>query len=478
MIDRRRLLLATFQCSDLLILALSFAIAITAVHAGVTQDVLTTIVSMRVKVVNVVIFGVFLLVSHFLFRAQGLYRSRRMLGSHGEAGSVLTASSMAAVTLAILGATFDISLVTARFLLAFWTATVVLALASRLVMRAVLGYLRRRGRNLRFVLIVGTNPRAIEIAVSITSRPELGYRLIGFADSPWDGLATFRRSGHLLVADLSGLEGFLRETVIDEVIVALPVRSCYETIRHVLMICRQQGILVRLGGNTFDLITDRSTAEALGGLTLVSVNSQHGHAANLLFKRATDLALSALLLIACSPVFLATAALIGVTSGRPIFFVQERMGINKRRFRLYKFRTMVRDAEQRQEDLDHLNEATGPVFKLRADPRVTRVGAYLRKASIDELPQLWNVLKGDMSLVGPRPLPVRDVKGFTQDWHRQRFSVRPGITCLWQVSGRSNLPFAAWMELDKKYVDHWSIWLDLKILIKTIPAVLKREGAA
>ena len=151
--------------------------------------------------------------------------------------------------------------------------------------------------------------------------------------------------------------------------------------------------------------------------------------------------------------------------------------MNKRRFRLYKFRTMVSDAEARIAELEQFNEMSGPVFKIKHDPRITWIGKYLRKFSIDELPQLINVLKGDMSLVGPRPLPVRDYDGFNQDWQRRRFSVQPGITCLWQIAGRSSIGFDKWMELDMKYIDSWSLSLDLKILLLTVPAVLKGTGA-
>ncbi len=195
-------------------------------------------------------------------------------------------------------------------------------------------------------------------------------------------------------------------------------------------------------------------------------------------KRILDFSLSYVLLVLLSPLFLVTGLLIKVTSPGPIFFAQERVGLNKRKFRLYKFRTMIADAEQKLSEVEHLNEVSGPVFKIVNDPRITPIGKFLRRTSIDELPQLFNVLKGDMSLVGPRPLPVRDYEGFSQDWQRRRFSVRPGITCLLQFIGRSDLQFNKWMEMDMQYIDQWSLWLDLKILAQTVPVVLTGSGAA
>jgi lipopolysaccharide/colanic/teichoic acid biosynthesis glycosyltransferase len=183
-------------------------------------------------------------------------------------------------------------------------------------------------------------------------------------------------------------------------------------------------------------------------------------------------------LAALAPVFLIVALLLKFSSGGPIFFRQERMGLNKRRFRILKFRTMVPNAEKMMAELEKHNEVSGPVFKIKDDPRITPLGKFLRRTSIDELPQLFNVLKGDMSLVGPRPLPIRDYEGFNQDWQRRRFSVRPGITCLWQVSGRSSIPFEQWMKMDLQYMDEWSLWLDVKILAQTVSAVLKGSGAA
>jgi lipopolysaccharide/colanic/teichoic acid biosynthesis glycosyltransferase len=177
------------------------------------------------------------------------------------------------------------------------------------------------------------------------------------------------------------------------------------------------------------------------------------------------------------PLFLAIAAVIKLNGSGPVFFTQSRVGQSKRPFKMYKFRTMVNNAEERLSDLEHMNEISGPVFKLKNDPRVTPVGKLLRKSSLDELPQLINVLRGEMSLVGPRPLPLRDYEGFSQDWQRRRFSIRPGLTCLWQIAGRSSIPFETWMQLDLQYIDRWSFWLDLQILMRTIPAVLRRVGA-
>jgi lipopolysaccharide/colanic/teichoic acid biosynthesis glycosyltransferase len=195
-------------------------------------------------------------------------------------------------------------------------------------------------------------------------------------------------------------------------------------------------------------------------------------------KRGFDIAVSAGLLLVLAPLFLLIALLIKVSSpDGPIFFVQTRVGYNRRHFKMVKFRTMVPDAEERQKELERLNEAQGAVFKIKHDPRVTALGRFLRKTSIDELPQLLNVLKGDMSLVGPRPLPLRDAARFDEKWLQRRWSVKPGLTCLWQVNGRQHDNFHAWIQQDLAYIDQWSFGLDLKILAKTIPAVLRGDGA-
>jgi exopolysaccharide biosynthesis polyprenyl glycosylphosphotransferase len=265
--------------------------------------------------------------------------------------------------------------------------------------------------------------------------------------------------------------------VVDEVVIALPMKSFYNEAAQIVSACEEQGITVRNLSDIFTPKLARFEAEGFEGIPLTSHYTGKLSGWQIAIKRVMDFVISAVLLVILSPLLLVTAIVIKLNSPGTVLFIQERVGLNKRRFRLYKFRTMVEGADKKQVDLETLNEVDGPVFKIRNDPRITSVGKFLRKASIDELPQLINVLKGDMSLVGPRPLPVRDYKGFAYDWHRRRFSVRPGITCLWQVNGRSSIPFEKWMELDMNYIDRWSLWLDLKILSKTIPSVLKGIGA-
>ena len=290
-------------------------------------------------------------------------------------------------------------------------------------------------------------------------------------------MGEFRKEGYPLVSDFERFPFILRERVVDEVVLALPMNSLYLQASRITALCEEQGIIVRLLPNFFNLKLARSTTEEFEETSLISLYADSREHWQHFTKRILDFSVSLVSLIGLVPLFLLTALLIKVTSPGPVFFVQERVGLNKRRFRLYKFRTMVADAEERLPGVEHLNEVGGPVFKIKNDPRVTTIGNILRRTSIDELPQLFNVLKGDMSLVGPRPLPVRDYVGFREDWQRRRFSVCPGITCLWQIKGRSSIPFERWMELDMEYIDHWSLALDFKILAKTIPAVLKGAGA-
>ena len=276
---------------------------------------------------------------------------------------------------------------------------------------------------------------------------------------------------------ISELESVIDQEPVDEVFIALPRNKYGLLVENIVHLCEEQGIIVRMQTEMFNLKVAKWQVDLLDGIPMVTIRSGPPDGWQLVAKWWIDRCGSAMLLLVLAPILLIVAALIKLDSPGPVFFRQERVGLYKRRFRLIKFRTMVDGADRQQQVLEHLNEAAGPVFKIRDDPRITRLGKFLRRFSIDELPQLLNVLRGEMSLVGPRPLPVRDVERIAVQWHKRRLSMKPGLTCLWQVNGRSNVSFDHWVHMDLEYIDRWSLGLDLKILLKTIPAVLKGAGA-
>jgi exopolysaccharide biosynthesis polyprenyl glycosylphosphotransferase len=473
-----RLLANTLKLFDLGLVIVSFGLATVTVPPNSGGVPLVEFLSMKVKLWNFLIFVLMLLVWHFIFCLFGLYESKRLATRRSEAIDTVKATTVVSISLMVCATLFNIRMATSGFLFLFWIFSSAALVLGRLNVRYILGALRRRGRNLHHVLILGTNSRAIAFASIIEAKPELGYRILGFVDDDWEGTPGFLASGYVLCSTFEGLSDYLRRNVVDEVAIYLPLRSFYEHAVHVAAVCEQQGIIMRFDSDIFDLKTARYRAEELGGDPQITVSTGVLEGWPFLVKRIFDFTVSFFLLLMLLPLFLVVAIMIKLTSDGSVFFVQERIGRNKRRFRIYKFRTMIPNAEQMLAQLETINELSGPVFKIKNDPRLTPIGKYLRRTSIDELPQLLNVLKGEMSLVGPRPMAVRDFEGFNEDWQRRRFSIRPGITCLWQVNGRSSIPFPQWMELDMQYIKQWSLWLDLKILARTIPAVLKGTGAA
>jgi exopolysaccharide biosynthesis polyprenyl glycosylphosphotransferase len=477
---KRRILTSASKVFDLLILVLSFGVA-TLPHLAMGASVFfTQFLEMRIKLQNFVMFSALLWIWHLIFMTLGLYGSKRLSSRRSEALDAIKATSLSALVLGAFSFILHFRMVTPGFLLIFWGFSTCAAVCIRIAIRTYLRRIRGDGRDLRNMLIVGANQRAIELAKRIRSRPELGYRIIGFADNQWAGVDEVEKNGWTLRCNLADLRKFLRRSVVDEVVIAIPMRSFHDHASDIAAMCEQQGIIIRGMPDLFNLKNINSMAE-FEGSPLITHYSGMEEGWPTVIKRTLDFTLSLLLLIALAPVLLIAAALVKLTSSGPVFFAQERVGLNKRTFTIFKFRTMVINAEDRLREIEHLNEVSGPVFKIKNDPRLTPIGRFLRKTSIDELPQLFNVLSGDMSLVGPRPLQLRDYELFTEvgeDWQRCRFSVRPGITCLWQVNGRSSLPFHQWMELDLQYVRNWSLWLDLQILARTIPAVLRGSGAA
>jgi exopolysaccharide biosynthesis polyprenyl glycosylphosphotransferase len=474
----RRLLRDAMKLLDLglLVLSLGLTTMLIVSHRGTLS--FAQFLGLRIKIGNFVLFALLLLAWHSVLLLCGLYQSRRMSTRRSEAVDTLKATGMASICLLLAGAMFSKNIVTPSFVGLFWLFSFDSIISVRLIIRFFLSRARRRGKNVRFMLILGTNARAIEFARRIESRPDLGYRILGFVDDEWSGSAAVREAGYRISCDFAGLAEFLRRNVVDEVATYLPLRSFYEHAAQVAALCDLHGILIRFDTDIFNLNFARTRTEDFDqGLHIAPYGSEY-EALPMVLKRFLDVVISFALLILLVPVFLLVAVLVKLSSTGPIFFSQERIGLNKRRFLTYKFRTMIPNAEQMISQLEHLNEVSGPVFKIKNDPRLSPVGKLLRRTSIDELPQLFNVLKGDMSLVGPRPMAVRDYEGFSEDWQRRRFSVRPGITCLWQVNGRSSISFQQWMELDMQYIEQWSIWLDLKILARTIPAVMRGTGAA
>lgn len=363
------------------------------------------------------------------------------------------------------------------FILHFWFATLLGMVLTRLLLTRILVFMRLKDRNLRHIIIVGMGERGQSLARALRQHPEIGYRVIGFVDD-LRGRKEFEQNAKITL--LGGLDSFaeiLSETTVDEVFICLPIKSSYDDIQKVVKQCKEQGIPARLSSDFFDLEEVKIKVHTVGNAPIITLYNGMEDSPQLGIKRFIDILVSGVMLVLLLPLFIVVALLIKLSDNGPIFFVQTRVGLHKREFKLYKFRTMVVNAEQLQAELEMQNEVDGPVFKITNDPRMTPIGGFLRRYSIDELPQLINVFKGEMSLVGPRPLPLRDFENFDEHWTRRRFSVRPGITCIWQTSGRSDISFEQWMELDLKYIDHWSLKLDLMILLKTIPAIIKGTGA-
>ena len=324
----------------------------------------------------------------------------------------------------------------------------------------------------RVALIVGSGGRADMLRASL-EKHYAPFRIFGCLDDQYHGA---NRLVDNYLGDLSLLPDLLKTYPIEVVLIGLPMKSKYAEIQQTIETCELIGVESHYMQDIFK--TSRAHIEPHSQEpSRFAVLSSVRPDPTFVVKRVLDVVLASLILLFVSPIMILAALAVRFTSPGPILFVQQRYGLNRQRFPMFKFRSMVVDAEQRQATLETQNEAQGPVFKLKADPRITRVGAFLRRTSIDELPQLFNVLRGEMSLVGPRPLPLRDVFRFEEPWLLRRFSVRPGLTCLWQVTGRSNTSFDYWISQDLAYIDTWSLGLDLKILLMTVPAVLKGSGA-
>lgn len=339
----------------------------------------------------------------------------------------------------------------------------------------LMGMFRREFGAPNYIMVVGTGDSAMRIAGQIEDAADYGVRLIGFlAEAPNERREEIELRNAYPVRPLSQLPSLLKQHVIDEVIFAVDNRSLPE-MEEILLLCEEEGVRTRIAVDFFPHVNSQVYLDRLGTSPLLTFSATPHDEIRLLAKRATDIVLAAAALVLACPFILLIALLIRVTSPGPAIFRQIRCGLNGRRFVVYKFRSMCQDAEAMRASLDHLNEKE-TVFKIPNDPRLTSVGRWLRKFSVDEWPQLWNVLKGDMSLVGPRP-PLPDEVDQYKRWQRRRLRMRPGLTCLWAVKGRDRVDFETWMRMDMEYIDNWSLALDWKIMLKTIPHVIIGRGA-
>jgi len=323
-------------------------------------------------------------------------------------------------------------------------------------------------------MVVGTGERAIRLAKALERSESYGVRVRGFFSEAEGGPEQVVLGSAYSVYRLRELPSIVRQHVVDEIIFAVDSGSLAD-LEEVFLLCDQEGIRTRVVVDFFPHVNSTISLDHLDATPMLTFSAAPHDELRLLVKRALDILVAAAGLVVLAPFMLIIALLIRLTSPGPAIFRQERCGLNGRRFLLYKFRSMCQNAEELKPAFAHLNTRV-TVFKIPDDPRVTPVGRYLRKFSIDEWPQLWNVLRGDMSLVGPRPAIPSEVDQY-QRWQLRRLRMRPGLTCLWAVSGRDNVDFETWMKMDMRYIDNWSLALDWKILLRTIPRALIGHGA-
>lgn len=406
---------------------------------------------------------------------QGLYRMRTRLSTRREVIDVLLAVLLLAVVVFTTLYLVKLPNVSRLFLVLLFSCQAALTLLSRTAIRVLFVSLRARGYNARYMLIVGANPAAEAFADAVAGHVELGIRPIGYLVGPHDPAAgsasSLRRP---ILGGVEDIQIVLHGTVVDEIAICLSLedRSLVEPITR---LCEDEGRVVRIPVTETTLIIPGGRLEDFHGMSILSLAYGPDRIIGIALKRLIDVVVAAAALVILSPFLLLVAVIVRLRDGAPVLFRQGRVGLQGRPFEVVKFRSMTPDAEERLAELEAANEIRGHAFKMTDDPRLSRSGGWLRRTSVDELPQLWNVMRGEMSIVGPRPPLPREVDDY-DIWHRRRLSMKPGITGLWQVAARRDPDFDRWVRLDLDYIDHWSLWLDLKIVARTIPAMLTQEG--
>lgn len=403
---------------------------------------------------------------------RGLYRLPRAASALDDLSTIFTAAGLALMTMFAVS-TFVRYPAESRLTLIFaWALITGLVVLGRAMYLWLLGLLHQRGVAVSRTLVVGDSTVGRMIMQALAARPHLGYEVAGFLAT--DGDSDFGRFRRLGTPD--EIERVIGEHAIGHVVIALPSAS-HQAIMRIVDHCRRDGVQFRLVPDLYEMSLGRLDIDTVSGIPLMGMKEHAIRGFNFLLKRVIDVVVSLVFVAVFWWLFLMLALLIWLEDrGGSPFFGQTRVGRGGKQFMCWKFRSMRPGAERQLDQLLEYNEAEGPIFKMRDDPRRTRTGAFIRRWSIDELPQLWNVLKGDMSIVGPRPATPREV-GMYESWQLQRLETQPGITGLWQVSGRSELGFSEQVLLDIMYLENWSLGLDLRIMLRTLPAVLSGKGA-
>ncbi|MBI5878796.1 MAG: sugar transferase [Chloroflexi bacterium] len=408
-----------------------------------------------------------------IYRAEGLYTPQRGLSWLDRVATIVRGTLVGVVALSFIFFFYRPAFYS-RLMFGLMGVFIVIVLSlARLVLGMLLARLRRRGLGVDRLIIVGAGERSRALMRAIVARPELGYRIVGFLDDDPAGPATIGRFPALGVID--SLPAVLDAEGPDEVIVALPATD-HQRILNVLDEAERRHIRVKVVPDLYELTLNRVAVDDINGIPLIGVREPTISGWNYALKRAIDILLSLVVLAILSPIFAAIALAIKLDSTGPVLFAQPRVGRAGRIFTCFKFRSMRLGADDELDKLMEQNEATGQLFKIKNDPRRTRVGSFIRRTSLDEFPQIINVLRGEMSWVGPRPPLPREVAQY-EEWHKRRLEVAPGITGLWQVSGRSQLSFDEMVMLDLYYIENWSLALDLVIILRTVPSVLLAQGA-
>lgn len=408
----------------------------------------------------------------FSLHRSRLFTTDRSLSIPGEIWLVFKAMMFAILPTAAAVFMLQFKIYSRLVFISSWITAFILLSAWRIAKRVYIRYRLRRGLGVIRVLIVGEGPVAETIVKELNNHPYFGFEIAGILTrNKIDGGV---KNGLKVLGNYTDLENIIQKYYIDEVFVADKL-SQDELVNFVLL-GRKLSCGIKIIPDGFEYIYGNLATYKAGYINFLEYGYKKLHGTELFVKRLFDITGAYLLLIILSPLFLVFSLLIKFEDKGPVFYVSKRIGRKNKAFYFYKFRSMIIGADKMKTDLLEKNEAKGPVFKIKKDPRITKTGGFMRRYSIDELPQLWNVLKGDMSLIGPRPPTPDEVEKY-DIWQMRRLEVKPGITCLWQVRGRSNLSFYKWVKWDLWYIDNWSFLLDLRILVWTIPAVIKKEGA-